>query len=232
MNNASQFLLPPLPVDGDPSSVPTYALVVLNQRLPRLSLFSGSTTILVEVLACGAFCRVEAFEFRQSLKIVCENYVTASIGKIYILFYAKCRKPQDYIEALCQKLEKLLKDLFSLYNKENPQASNDKQNTLSPPVEVEEQESDLFAEYADPEDSSSISALVASSSFKGAEIQKFNLVSKVQKLLHEMPARYHQGSAPCHCLGLDLQNNSLGEFVVILRWQPRLIDNRDSDASL
>ncbi|XP_039134150.1 uncharacterized protein LOC120271527 [Dioscorea cayenensis subsp. rotundata] len=70
-------------------------------------------------------------------------------------FYAKCRKPQDYIEALCQKIEKLLKDLFSLYNKENPQSSNDKQNTQSALVEVEEQESDLFAEYADPEDSSS-----------------------------------------------------------------------------
>ncbi|KAH7659241.1 Ribonuclease H-like protein [Dioscorea alata] len=72
-------------------------------------------------------------------------------------FYAKCRKPQDYIEALCQKIEKLLKDLFSLYNKENPQSSNDKQNTQSAPVEVEEQESDLFAEYADPKDSHQVS---------------------------------------------------------------------------
>ncbi|KAJ0977723.1 hypothetical protein J5N97_013197 [Dioscorea zingiberensis] len=37
MNHASRFLLPPLPVDGDPSSVPAYALVVLNQRLPRFA---------------------------------------------------------------------------------------------------------------------------------------------------------------------------------------------------
>ncbi|KAJ0964610.1 hypothetical protein J5N97_025748 [Dioscorea zingiberensis] len=56
---------------------------------------------------------------------------------------------------VCQKVEKLLKDLFSLYDKENPQSSNDKQSTLSVAVEVEEQESDLFAEYADPDDSSS-----------------------------------------------------------------------------
>ncbi|KAJ0978045.1 hypothetical protein J5N97_013519 [Dioscorea zingiberensis] len=62
---------------------------------------------------------------------------------------------RNFISQPSQKVEKLLKDLFNLYDKENPQSSNDKQNTLSAPVEVEEQESDLFAEYADPEDSSS-----------------------------------------------------------------------------
>ncbi|KAJ0985667.1 hypothetical protein J5N97_004023 [Dioscorea zingiberensis] len=56
---------------------------------------------------------------------------------------------------MCRKVEKLLKDLFSFNDKENPQSSNDKQSTLSIPVEVEEQESYLFAEYTNPDDISS-----------------------------------------------------------------------------
>ncbi|KAJ0985692.1 hypothetical protein J5N97_004048 [Dioscorea zingiberensis] len=57
---------------------------------------------------------------------------------------------------MCRKVEKLLKDLFSFNDKENPQSSNDKQSTLSILVEVEEQESYLFGEYTNPDDISSL----------------------------------------------------------------------------
>ena len=66
--------------------------------------------------------------------------------KLIKQFYSKCQKSLNYIEALCQKIEKMFKDLYNLYDKESSEPTHATHNTPTV-LEAEYQQSSFFLRF-------------------------------------------------------------------------------------